>query len=181
MFVVALFAPLHGAFLESFRMHPIHDTDPLLLLAVSLAAKRRPAALEEVVAAIDLMQEKIPGESKFIDTIARLAVAGLLHAPEGGLALTAAGESLIAPLPRKAEAGEQLLVLKQALAAYMPSAEQPPVVLANADVLAAFVAQRTAAKSTAKNLLVPKPKTADTSKARPGQRQRKPMPARRKP
>ena len=117
MFVVALFAPLHGAFLESFRMHPIHDTDPLLLLAVSLAAKRRPAALEEVVAAIDLMQEKIPGEGKFIDTIARLAVAGLLHAPEGGLALTAAGESLIAPLPRKAEAASGWTLKKSTIPA----------------------------------------------------------------
>jgi len=39
---------------------------------------------------------------------------------------------------------------------------------------------RAAAAAPARNLLVPKPKPAETSKSRPGQRQRKPMPARRK-
>lgn len=161
-------------------MHPIHDTDPILLLAVSLAAKRRPAELPEVVAAIDLLQEKIPGETKFIDTIARLSVAGLLIAVDGGLALTPAGETLIEALPRKRETGEQLLALKAGLGAYAPGAAHPAVVLLGSDVMAAFLAHRQASKSTAKNLLVPKPKAADTSKARPGQRQRKPMPARKK-
>lgn len=159
-------------------MHPIHDTDPLLLLAVALAAKRRPAELLEIVAAVDLLQGKIPGETKFAETLARLAVAGLIVAADGGLALTPAAQKLIEVLPHKREAGEQLLALKDGLAAYAPGPEQPPVVVEGAAVLAAILAHRAAAKSGAKNLLVPKPKPTDT--ARPGQRQRKPAPARRK-
>lgn len=161
-------------------MHPIHDTDPTLLLAVSLAAKRRPAELPEVVAAIDLLQEKIPGETKFIDTIVRLSVAGLVVAVEGGLLLTPAGEKLIEALPRKVETEERLRALKDGLSAYVPGEAQAAVTLLGADVMAAFLAHRQASKSTAKNLLVPKPKAVDTPKARPGQRQRKPMPARKK-
>ena len=37
-------------------MHPIHDVDALLLLAIGLASKRRPAEPLEIVAAIDLIQ-----------------------------------------------------------------------------------------------------------------------------
>lgn len=159
-------------------MHPIHDTDPLLLLAVALAAKRRPAELPEIVAAVDLLQVRIPGEARFAETIARLAVAGLVVAADGGLALTPAAERLIAALPAKGEAGERLLALKTGLAAYAPGPEQPPVVIEGAAVLAAIQAHREAARSGAKNLLVPKPKPA--ADARPGQRQRKPAPARRK-
>ena len=70
-------------------MHPIHDHDPLLFLAVALAAKRRPAELVDVVAAIDLLQIAIPGEQRFIDSFARLAEAGLLLGRDDGLALSA--------------------------------------------------------------------------------------------
>lgn len=159
-------------------MHPIHDTDPLLLLAVAMASKRRPAELLEIVAAVDLLQGKVPGETKFADTLARLAVAGLIVGSEAGLALTPAAQQLIEVLPRKGDAAEQLLALKGGLAAYVPGLEQPPVLIEGAAILAAIQAQRAAARSTAKNLLVPKPKPVEN--ARPGQRQRKPAPARRK-
>lgn len=160
-------------------MHPIHDTDPLLLLAVAMASKRRPAELLEIVAAVDLLQGKVPGETKFADTLARLAVAGLIVGSEAGLALTPAAQQLIEVLPRKGEAEERLLALKGGMGAYAPGPEQPPVVIAGAAILTAIQAHRAAAKSPAKNLLVPKPKAVETS--RPGQRQRKPAPARRKP
>ena len=48
-------------------MHPIHDHDPLFLLAVGLAAKRRPAELVEIVAAIDFLQIKAPLEQRFLN------------------------------------------------------------------------------------------------------------------
>lgn len=162
-------------------MHPIHDTDPLLLLAVAMASKRRPAELLEIVAAVDLLQGKVPGETKFADTLARLAVAGLIvGSEEAGLALTPAAQQLIEVLPRKGEAEERLQALKGGLGAYAPGPEQPPVVIAGATILTAILAHRAAAKSPAKNLLVPKPKPAETT-SRPGQRKRKPAPARRKP
>ena len=43
----------------------------------------------------------------------------------------------------------------------------------------AILAHRAASATAAKNLLVPKPKPVETAK-RPGQRQRKPLPARRR-
>ena len=36
-------------------MYPIHDTDAQLLLATLIAAKRRPAALADIVAAAEFM------------------------------------------------------------------------------------------------------------------------------
>ena len=81
---------------------------------------------------------------------------------------------------RDAAPQSRLDAAKQALVDYVPGAEQAPVVVELAAVSEAIAAHRAAAASRAKNLLVPKPKAAETSKARPGQRQRKPMPARRK-
>lgn len=161
-------------------MHPIHDHDSLLLLATSLAAKRRPAELQEVMAAIDLLNGNIPTESKLADAFARLAVAGLLVGAGDGIALTPAGESLIEALPRKGEADEKIYNLKNGLAAYTPGPAQPALTIATEALTAALQAHRAAAKSTAKNLLVAKPKPEESAKSRPGQRQRKPMPARRK-
>ena len=36
-------------------MYPIHDTDAQLLLATLIAAKRRPATLQEIVAAAEFI------------------------------------------------------------------------------------------------------------------------------
>lgn len=161
-------------------MHPIHDHDPLFLLAVGLAAKRRPAELVEIVAAIDFLQIKVPLEQRFVDSLARLGVVGLLVGDAAGVALTPAGMALFQALPKQEDGEARVYAAKQALVDYVPGAEQAPVVVELAAVSEAIAAHRAAAASRAKNLLVPKPKAAETSKARPGQRQRKPMPARRK-
>jgi len=161
-------------------MHPIHDHDPLMFLAVALAAKRRPAELVDVVAAIDLLQIAIPGEQRFIDSFARLAEAGLLLGRDDGLALTPAGLALFEALPKLTEGEERVFSVKQALAAYTPGAAEALPTVELAAVTAAIAAHRAAAAGPAKNLLVPKPKPAETSKSRPGQRQRKPMPKSRK-
>ncbi len=161
-------------------MHPIHDVDPLLLLATSLAAKRRPAELLEVMAAIDLINGNIPTETKLVDAFARLAVAGLLVGVDTGIALTPAAETLIKALPRKVELEEKQFSLKNGLTDYIPGPAQPPLTIAAEALTVALLAHRAAAKSTAKNLLVAKPKVEESTQARPGQRQRKPAPARRK-
>ncbi|WP_371325072.1 hypothetical protein VX159_06025 [Dechloromonas sp. ZY10] len=160
-------------------MHPIHDHDPLLFLAVALAAKRRPAELVDVVAAIDLLQIAIPGEQRFVDSFARLSAAGLLLGQGDGIALTPAGLALFEALPKLTDGEERVFSVKQALSGYTPSTAEPLAVDAAA-VAAAIAEQRSAAAGRAKNLLVPKPKPVDNSKSRPGQRQRKPLPARRK-
>ena len=161
-------------------MHPVHDVDALLLLALGLSAKRRPAGLVDIMAAVDLIQEVVPADAKLIEAFERLSRHGLIQAVDGAYRLSEAAEEIIAGLPRKAEAAERLFLIKDELSVYAMPADQPPVIVAPEEVAAALVVHKAAAASTAKNLLVPKPKSVDTSKSRPGQRQRKPMPARRR-
>lgn len=156
-------------------MYPIHDHDPLVLLATALAAKRRPAELLEIMAAIDLIQGNIPNETKLSEAFARLGQSGLLVERDDGVALTPAAESLIQALPRKAEMPDRLIALRSGLAAYVTSGDATAVVRSADALRAAMLAHRAAAATAGKNLLVPKPKP-EAAKARPGQRQRKPLP-----
>ena len=155
-------------------MHPIHDYDALLLLAISIAAKRRPADPAAVIAAIDLMQSSPPGAERLAETVLRLARLGLLVVGDGRIALSPAAESLIEALPLKAGYEERQFELRSGLAGYAPSeceAVAPDVAAWHAAVLE----HRAAGKTAAKNLLMPKPAPV-AAQARPGQRQRKPLP-----
>ena len=49
-----------------------------------LAAKRRPAELLEIMAAIDLIQGNIPNEEKLSEAFARLGQSGLLVERDDG-------------------------------------------------------------------------------------------------
>ena len=153
--------------------------DALLLLATALAAKRRPAAPGEIVAGLDLIEPELPAVAELSAGFARLGESGLLLADDGRLALSAAAERLIEKLPRKGEAADRLPALQTMLAAYRPAAPGSAVVIGVDELRAAMLAQRAAVASGAKNLLVPKPKP-EAAKARPGQRQRKPLPKSRK-
>ena len=159
-------------------MHPIHDHDSLILLATAMAAKRRPAAAVAIIAAIDLIQGNVPGEGKLVETIARLGQLGLLVETDGLLGLTPAAERLVEDLPAKVGFPERLFELRNRLVDYVPS-EGPGIAQEAAQWHAAILEHRAAAKATPKNLLMPKP-PAEPAKARPGQRQRKPMPKQRK-
>ncbi|HEX5802962.1 MAG TPA: hypothetical protein VFY24_08040, partial [Azospira sp.] len=99
-------------------MHPVHDADALLLLAVALSSKRRPADLVEIVAAIDLIHAAIPAEAKLAEAFARLARHGLIDAREAGFALTPPAQAMIGELPKKADAAERLFTIKGKLAAW---------------------------------------------------------------
>ena len=160
-------------------MHPVNDIDALLLLATALASKRRPAALVDIVAAADLLQAAIPPATKIVESVERLARHGLLVERDGGLALTPPAQQMVADQPRKAEAAECLFGIRQQLSAHPAKGDHPPVLLAVEQVAAAIEAHRAAAQGGAKNLLVPRPKP-EGDKQRPGQRQRKPLPARRR-
>lgn len=156
-------------------MPPVLDVDVLLLYATALAAKRRPAELLEIVAALDLVNGNIPGEEKLVEAFARLGARGLLQETGGGMALTPAAEKLIEILPRKGEHAERLFELKGLLGAHATSVDGPLISLASEQLRTAILAHRAAAAGRGKNLLVPKPKP-EAAQARPGQRQRKPMP-----
>lgn len=160
-------------------MHPIHDVDVLLLLAISLAAKRRPAEPAEIMAAIDLIQGNIPAEEKLSDGLSRLGRHGLVDGSEGRLALTAAAEKMVEALPRKGEAEERLRDLKRLLAAHGSAGDGAAIEMAPEQLRAAILAHRAAGQGGAKNLLVAKPKP-EAGPQRPGQRQRKPAPAKRR-
>lgn len=160
-------------------MHPIHDVDALLLLAVAMSSKRRPAELLDIMAAIDLINGNIPAEAKLAEAISRLAAHDLICAPAGGLALTPAAQQIIEAQPRKATHEERLFGIKDLLSLHNAKGEYAPVDIAAEDLRAAMLAHRAAAATTAKNLLVPKPKPVEPT-TRPGQRQRKPLPARKR-
>lgn len=160
-------------------MHPIHDVDVLLVLSTAMAAKRRPAELIEIMAAIDLVQGNIPSEDKLSEALLRLGSAGLLVQVDNRVGLTAAAEGLIKCLPRKAEHDQRLFELRGLLGAFQPVGEAAPVSIPATDLRAALLAHRSAAATTAKNLLMPKSKP-EVNQPRPGQRQRKPMPKARK-
>lgn len=115
-------------------MSPLHDVDVLLLLATSLAAKRRPAETGEIVAAIDLVNGNVPGEEKLAEAFARLGTAGLLVAAAGGIGLSPAAEGLIEILPRKGDHAQRLFELRGLLGAYRPAEEAPAITVAAADL-----------------------------------------------
>lgn len=160
-------------------MHPVHDVDSIILLAVMMTAKRRPAELVEIVAAADLINGNIPGEGKLVEAFERLARYGLLAEADGGYTLTPAAQDIVGGQSRKVTPAEHLFAIKDNLSMYAASADQPPVVLTVEQATAAILAHRAAEKSTAKNLLVAKPKP-EVAASRPGQRQRKPLPARQR-
>lgn len=162
-------------------MHPVHDVDALLMLATALSSKRRPAELVEIIAAADLIQEgAVPPGTKLAEAFERLGVHGLICEAEGGYQLTPAAEAVMTGQPRKADSAERLFIVKEKLAAYTPAGQHAPVVVTVKQLDVAIIANRAAAQSAAKNLLVPKPKPAEGDAKRPGLRQRKPLPARRR-
>lgn len=161
-------------------MHPIHDVDALILLATALSSKRRPAEIVEIVAAIDLIQDNIPAEPKLVEAFSRLATHGLISEVEGRFALTPDAQKIIQTLPRKADNAERLFSIKDGLSEHNAKGTFAAIQLTDDQFRAAIVAHRAAAATTAKNMLVPKPKPEDKSVQKPGQRQRKPMPARRR-
>lgn len=161
-------------------MHPIHDVDILLLMALALSSKRRPAELVEIIAAADLIQGVIPSELRLVDSFSRLAEHGLIGATESGFTLTPAAQKIMAGKSAKAHLERRIASIKEKLADYTPEGEYPPILLTAKQVCSAILAHRDSAKKPGKNLLVPKPKAADEGNARPGQRQRKPLPARRR-
>lgn len=160
-------------------MSTVLDVDVLLLYTTALAAKRRPAEAIEIVAALDLVHGNIPGEEKLSEAFARLGAAGLLVTKGSGIALTEAAEKLIEILPRKGEHAQRLFELKGLLGAHPQAVEGAAIALDTETLRAAILAHRAAAATGGKNLLVPKPKP-EAAKARPGQRQRKPLPKSRK-
>jgi len=167
-------------------MHSVYDVDVTLLLATMLAAKRRPAALDEIVAAAELaqgLQGTLPGTAKLKAAFSRLATHGLVRAADTGFALTAAGEEIVAGIARKATMAERLAEIRERLGAYTPTDGNADIVIDDAAWQAAIAAHRASADGAGRNLLVPKPKSEVDERKRPGERRgpRRAAPPRRRP
>ncbi len=163
-------------------MQTISDVDASLLLAMSLAAKRRPAELLEIIAAIDLIhgaQGIVPSESRLNEAFQRLSTNGLICAVEDRFTLTPAAQLIMTGLPRKADTAARIQSLKDRFLAPPPTGEHAELLLTNKQICAAILMHRAASKTSVKNLLVPKPPSPEGN-VKPGQRQRKPLPAKRR-
>jgi len=151
-------------------MYPVHDVDAILLLAMSLASKRRPAELVEIIAAADLAQGAIPPETKLSDSFYRLSEYGLICAQDGGYTLTPDAQQMMAGQRKKADTQERICDIKESLADYHLNGEHE-IILLTVEQLATAISEHLVAKrSTGKNLLVAKPKPAEIVSKYPGTR-----------
>lgn len=139
-------------------MRPVHDIDAIILMATTLASKRRPAELVEIVAAADLMQGSIPFIEKLDEAIRRLSASGLISETEGRFMLTAAGHTIMAKQPKKADTEQLLIAVKSTLAAHGPTEHFAPIAVPPEQLVAAIQAHKATRKAPGKNLLMPKPK-----------------------
>ena len=155
-------------------MFPVYDVDALLLLAISLASKRRPAELTEIIAAGDLIQGAVCSELELTEAFQRLSSCGLICEVEGGYALTSDAQEIMKGQPKKADAHERVFGIKGNLTAYNPKGEHPVVRVTVEQLAAAVLLHQTAKSSPGRNLFVPKPKPAETDP------RRKPLPSRRR-
>mgnify|MGYP003590697027 CR=1 FL=1 len=159
-------------------MHPIHDIDVLVLLALALSSKRRPAQLVEVITAAEIVQHVIPANLRLIESFSRLAKCGLICAMDSGFTLTSEAQTIMANPSRTNDTSRRIASIKEKLASYEAKSEHAPILLSAKEVSAAILAHRALSRITGNRLLATKA-PAQGANARPGQRQRKPHPARR--
>jgi|APCry1669188910_1035180.scaffolds.fasta_scaffold00011_78 hypothetical protein len=158
-------------------MYPVHDVDTLLLLAISLSSKRRPAQLNEIVAAYELIQGATFSEEKISESFGRLANFGLISEIEGGFALSEEAQQHITGQPKKVDTQERVFSIKANLSAYNPKGEHAAITVTTEQLAAAMRSHLAGKTQTVKNLFVPRPKPEVDTK-RPGRR--KPLPSRRR-
>jgi hypothetical protein len=147
-------------------MYPIHDTDAQLLLATLIAAKRRPAALTDIVAAAEFMGFPVTAPAAWATAFERFCTHGLLAAAGEGYVLTPAAVELVKGLPKKAEADERVFLVRERLSAYKPAVEHAAIEISAARFEAALRDHAKLAQQGGKNLLMPKPKRDDEDTAR---------------
>lgn len=144
-------------------MYPVYDVDAILLLALSLAAKRRPADLLEIVAAAELVTGTIPPEAKLSDAFSRLSAYGLITEQEGCYMLSPDAQAMVAMLSKKAETRERIYDIKESLADYLLNGEHQMLQVAPEELQSAIQAHKKA-RSSERSWLIEKPKPVWISK-----------------
>lgn len=142
-------------------MRPVHDVDVLLLLATTLASKRRPADLVEIMVAADLIRSGISFESKLEDALLRLSTHGLMSEIDGRYALTPAAQKIMGAQRRKADLAERVFSIKEALSEHEAEGDHPPIHLSAEQVAAALAAHQSAANTVGKSVLIPDARKAE--------------------
>lgn len=150
-------------------MQLVTDIDVILLRAVALSAKRGPAQLPAIMAAVDLTPMALAAEFKLTDSFHRLSIHGLIVGRDGGVALTEAGESVLAQQPRKA-ATEEIRIerIKEDLSGHHASGDDEPIGITVEQVRKAIAEHRAGVRAPAKNMLLPKPKPNPDNDKRKG-------------
>lgn len=166
-------------------MHPVHDVDAVLLLSLTVAAKRRPADLVEVITAIALAQDEIPSRTRLSDAFARMSACGLIVEVDGGYTLSADAQAMMASQRAKDDTAWKIARLKEHLADYPVKGEHPITRVSRDQLLAAIQRYKaTRNENYGRNLPASKPKPKlvwiPTKELVQG-RQHLPSPKRRKP
>lgn len=138
-------------------MYPVHDVDAILLLSLSVAAKRRPADLLEIITATDLAQGAIPSEFKLSDAFARLSAYGLIVETDGGYTLSADAQQMMASQRKNDDTAKKMYRLKEHLADYHLNGEHMTI-LVHPDLLLAAIQAYRNAKTPGRSWLMDKPK-----------------------
>lgn len=144
-------------------MYPVHDVDAILLLSLSVAAKRRPADPVEIITAIDLMQGAIPSGNKLSDAFARLSAYGLIAEVDGGYALSADAQGMMENQRKNDDTAKKMFRLKEHLADYHLKGEHTTI-LVHPDLLLAAIQTYRKAISSGRSWLIDKPKPVWISK-----------------
>ncbi|RFC33855.1 MAG: hypothetical protein DID92_2727744731 [Candidatus Nitrotoga sp. SPKER] len=140
-------------------MYPVQDVDAILLLSLSVAAKRRPADLTGIITAIDLAHDAIPSGNKLSDAFARMSAYGLVIEIEGGYALSSDAQKMMVNQRKKDDTEKKLFRLKEHLAGYHLKGEHAAIQIHPDQLLAAIKAFQASKKTAGKNVLRDKPKT----------------------
>ncbi len=153
-------------------MYPIHDTDAQLLLATLIAAKRRPATLEEIIAAAEFMGCPVTAPKAWETAFERLSTHGLLVAEGEGFTLAPAAQTMATGLPKKAETDERVFLVREKLSLHKPTEKTAEIVVTTEQIDLALKAHAALAQQGGKNLLMPKPKREEDNRPRGPQARR---------
>ena len=138
-------------------MYPVHDVDAILLLSLSVASKRRPAELPEIITAIDLAQGTIPSANKLSDAFARLSAYGLIVEIDGSYTLSADAQQMMASQRKNDDFAKKMYRLKEHLADYHLKGENTTI-LVHPDLLLAAIETCQKTKTAGRSWLIDKPK-----------------------
>ena len=139
-------------------MPPVHDVDAILILSLSVAAKRRPADLVEIVTAISLAQGAIPAAPLISDAFARLSACGLIVGIDGGYTLSADAQEMLASRRKRDDNQKMLSGIMEHLTKYKCKDAHPSIPVSEEQLLVAVKASRAAGNGPVRSLLASKPK-----------------------